>query len=197
MLASLAVGACAAPPPPPSEAPALVSTVEIPDDFLLRQHVEFRAGERSGSFEAVVQKRCDELVVIGFTPFGTRAFSIRQRGTEVQAEVHVPGSWPFPPEYILLDIHRAYLVPLPEVPPASEHREIRYGGERVTERWEVGRLVERMFSRAGARRAAAVAVRYVGGETHERIVRETWIENGAFGYELRITTLSRVDLRCP
>ena len=193
--------ACAAPPPrsqpPPPEPPALVSTLEIPGDFVLRQQVAFRTGERSGSFEAVVQKHCDELVVVGLTPFGSRAFSILQRGTEVDVETHAPGAWPFPPEYILLDIHRAYLVPLPEVPPSDAVREARYGAERLTERWESGRLQERRFRSAEGGVSPAVVIRYVGGETHEHTVREIRIENGEFGYELVVRTLSRVELGCP
>lgn len=199
-LLALALAACAAPAPrSPAlllEAPALVPTLGTPDGFLLRQHVEFSAGERSGSFEAVVERRCDELVVVGFTPFGTRAFSIRQRGTQVGTEILVPGSWPFPPEYILLDVHRAYLVPLPEISPSGGFPETRYGAEQVTETWEAGRLVERRFRRADGHRPSVV-VRYVGGETHERVARAVRIENEEFGYVLEITTLVRSALECP
>jgi hypothetical protein len=193
----LLLAACAARAPAPRPVPQLASTFEVPGDFLLRQHVEFRAGERSGSFEAVVQKRCDELVVIGFTPFGTRAFSIRQRGTEVRAEVHAPGSWPFPPEYILLDIHRAYLVPLPAQPPPGGHRETRHGAEYVHEEWASGRLTKRSFLAADDGQGRPVVVSYGGEETRNGVGGKVRIENDALGYELEVSTLARVELECP
>jgi hypothetical protein len=110
----------------------------------------------------------------------------------------VPGSWPFPPEYILLDIHRAYLVPLPTSPPRGGLREARYGTELVSERWASGRLMERTFRSAEHESAApSVVVRYVGGETHEHAVRGVRIENAGFGYMLEVVTLSRRELGCP
>jgi hypothetical protein len=193
----LAACATSAPEPRPSARPELVSTREIPGSFLLRQQVEFRAGERSGSFEAVVQKRCDELVVIGFTPFGQRAFSVRQRGTEVDAEVHVPGAWPFPPEYILLDIHRAYLVPLPTHPPEGGVRETRYGSESLSERWAAGRLTARRFRSGDDGQEAGVVIRYGGEAARVDTPGEVFIENRELGYEIEVSTLSRIDLECP
>ena len=50
-----------------------------------------RAGDRSGSASTYAV---------------ASAFSIRQRGTEVSVESHVPGGWPFSPRYVLLDIIR-------------------------------------------------------------------------------------------
>lgn len=135
--------------------------------------------------------------MIGLTPFGTRAFWIRQRGTEVQAEVHVPGSWPFPPEYILLDIHRAYLVPLPASPPRGGLRELRYGAERVREEWDSGRLMKRSFRWADDGQGQSAAVFYGGEETRKGVERQVRIENEEFGYELEVSTLSRVELTCP
>ena len=62
------------------DAGALVSTQEIPGNFSIRQQLEYRHGEERGSFEAVLQKLCDEVVVIGFAPFGAPAFTIHQIG---------------------------------------------------------------------------------------------------------------------
>ncbi len=95
----------------------LVSSDEIPGNFLMRQNLRFRVGDSEGSLEVVVQKYCTEILVIGLTSFGSRVFTIRQQGTEVSAESHVPGEWPFPPQNVLMDIHRVYFLPIPSPPP--------------------------------------------------------------------------------
>jgi hypothetical protein len=175
---------------------ALASTREIRGNFSMRQQIDYRFGERRGSFEAVVQKRCDVLTLVGFTPFGTRAFSIEQRGREVSARTHVSGTWPFPPHFILLDVHRAYLVPMPERPPADGFRELRHGAERVSETWAAGRLLERRFDRLDTGRPGPILVRYVDGSVPGAPAREIQIANQRHGYELDVTTLSRSELDC-
>lgn len=178
----------------PSE--GLTSTREIRGNFLMRQQIDYRFGERRGSFEAVLQKRCDVLTLIGFTPFGTRAFTIEQRGHDVSARTHVSGTWPFPPHFILLDVHRAYLVPMPESPPADGFRELLYGAEVVSEKWAAGRLLERRFDRFDADRPGPIIVTYVDGSVPGAPAREIHIVNERHGYELDVTTLSRSELHC-
>jgi hypothetical protein len=64
-------------------APTLVPTGDISGNFLMRQHLAFESDDDRGSFEALVQKHCDELIVVGMTPFGSRAFTLRQRGVDL------------------------------------------------------------------------------------------------------------------
>jgi hypothetical protein len=169
----------------------LVTTDEIPGNFLMRQQIDFRYGEQSGSFEAVVQKHCEELTVIGFTPFGTRAFSIRQRGIEVSVESRLPGGWPFSPRHVLLDIHRSYFVPISENPPQEGTRETSHGRETILESWSAGRLVERRYQ------PGSIVVTYVGGATAREPARRVRLHNERHGYDLDVTTVYRAELTCP
>jgi hypothetical protein len=191
--------ACASAPPPAGLEPegALVAADEIPGNFLMRQQIDFRYGEESGSFEAVVQKHCDELTVIGFTPFGTRAFSIRQRGLQVSVESHLAGAWPFSPRFVLLDIHRSYFVPIPENPPHEGTREVSHGGESILERWSAGRLVERSYRPDPAGPAGGIVVRYVDGATARVPARHVRLHNERYGYDLEVITVFREELACP
>jgi hypothetical protein len=191
--------ACASAPRPADPEPegALVATDEIPGNFLMRQQIDLRYGEQSGSFEAVVQKHCDELTVVGFTPFGTRAFSIRQRGLQVSVESHLAGAWPFSPRYVLLDIHRSYFVPIPENPPHEGTRQLTYGAEAILERWSAGRLVERIYRPDPSAPAGGSVVRYVDGATSVAPARHVRLHDERHGYELEVITVFREELTCP
>jgi hypothetical protein len=175
----------------------LASTGEIAGNFSMRQHIAFEAGDERGGFDALVQKHCDELVVVGLTPFGSRAFSLRQRGVEVEVETRVEIAWPFPPERILLDIHRAFLLPLPDPPPPDGVRELRWKDEVVTERWAAGLLRERRFRRADGMPPEEVVIRYADGISATHPARQLRIDNRRFGYQLEVTTVERHELGCP
>lgn len=175
----------------------LVPTSDISGDFVMRQQIRFHAGGEQGSFEAVVQKHCDEVTIVGLTPFGTRAFSIRQRGLEVREEPHNRGAWPFPLRNILLDVHRAYFLPIPKTPKPDGWHEARRGAEIVAERWAAGRLVERSFRRVSGDPPGRIVIRYVLGSSHTHPAREIRLENEWLGYRLDVTTVSREELTCP
>jgi hypothetical protein len=200
-LALLLAPACATRPPPPEAVPPdatadLVATQDIAGDFLIRQRLHFRFGDRQGSFEAVVQKHCDEVTVVGLTPFGTPAFALHQRGLDVRVESRVPGRWPFSPRRVLLDVHRIYFLPLAErAPPDGVHR-VRRGGETVAERWAAGRLRERSFESATGGPPGRVVVRYRGGATQGEAPAEIHLANERYGYEIRVETIARRPLVC-
>jgi hypothetical protein len=181
---------------PPDHPDELVATQDIAGDFLIRQRLRFRFGDRQGSFEAVVQKRCDEVTVVGLTPLATPAFAIHQRGLEVRVESHLPGPWPFSPRHVLLDVHRIYFLPLADRTPADGVHRVRRGGETVVERWAAGRLLERSFEGVAGDPPGRVVVTYPGGATRAGMPREVRLENEAYGYRIDVTTLSRTELRC-
>ncbi|MCO5169975.1 MAG: DUF3261 domain-containing protein [Planctomycetes bacterium] len=195
-LLALALAACAAAPspePPPADYPGeLVPTAEIPGAFLWRQQVRAEHGARVVSFEAALQKKGDALTVLGLTPYGTRAFVLEQRGTEVAFTNHLPPdqALPFPPRHMLLDIHRAWFVALPGAPlPDGEHAGERHG-EQVTEVWRGGRVIERRYRRLDDRPAGLIVVRY--GEPGMAALEppgEVVLDNGWFGYRLVVRTL--------
>jgi hypothetical protein len=193
--------ACAARPTPREADPLetqgeLVATQEIPGDFLLRQRLRFRFGDQQGSLEAVVQKHCDELTVVGLTPFGTPAFAIHQRGLEVRVESSLPEPWPFPPHRVLMDVHRIYFLPLAERAPADGVHRTRRSGEMVAERWVAGRLLERSFESVTGDPPGRIVVSYPGGATREEEPPVVHLANERHGYELDVSTLAREALVC-
>jgi hypothetical protein len=177
-------------------AAALVSTEQIPGHFLIRQQLKYRYGEERGSFEAVVQKLCDEIVVIGFAPFGAPAFTIHQRGLEIRVESHLPGPWPFSPRNILLDVHRTFFLPIPETPPPDGSHATPHGRSLVRERWESGRLIERRIGRAAEDDPGEIVITYVGGARRGAPAREIRFENGIRGYRIDIAVVAYERLTC-
>ncbi len=173
----------------------LVPTDQISGNFLIRQRIEYEYGEESGTFEAVLQKDCQVLTVIGLTPFGLPAFTIVQRGDEVSVESHLSSPLPFPPRYILYDVHRSYFVPISTTPPRDGSVNLKYRGEMVREHWSSGELVERRFGVEDRRGEVIVTYRdgSMPGDSHPDI----HLENRRFGYVLDIKTVSRQDLSCP
>jgi len=186
----------AAPPALSSEASAGGGSAPPPDGFLLRQRIEFEAAARRGSFEAVVQRSCGELSVIGLAPFGARAFTLRDTGSGPQVETHLPFDWPFPPLYILEDVRRTYAVPLPDLAPADGTRPVTWDGRTVLESWQGGRLRARRFPEGTPDAPAQARFEYPGGLAPGEFPMQVEIHSERHGYDLHVTTLTRTDLRC-
>jgi hypothetical protein len=194
-IASAAGVACAgAGAPPQSDAPPapLVASDEMPGDFLLRQQIRYRWPGGQGVLDAAVQSACGELHIVLLTPFGTAGTEIQQVGWDVVVRARHAGPLPFAPERILLDVQRTYL-PAPADPPRDGARERRVHGQRIEERWEDGRLVERVFHpmREGDDR---VRIRYREGAGAD--APSATLESERFHYALDVTTLSRVAVAC-
>jgi hypothetical protein len=116
LLALAASLGCAVPPlwgaPHLAACPGpLVPSEEIPDgDFLLRERVRVVGGEVDAGLELVVERRGPRLVVVGFNAFGAKAFSVVQRGSDVETESYLP-ALPVPPGNALRDLHAARFLP--------------------------------------------------------------------------------------
>jgi Protein of unknown function (DUF3261) len=188
LAAVLVVAACRPPPPPGSYPGELLDPSTITRDFMLRQHAEGAYGERSVSFDAVVQKQGDTLLVLTLTPYGSRAFLVEQRGQDVRVEKFIPRELPFDPRFILLDVQRVFLMGLPPgVRDDGWHRE-RMGEEIVRERWEAGRLHERRYARRDRKPKGDVVVRYEGGWVPGERPPTIELHNEWFGYRLVLET---------
>jgi hypothetical protein len=92
---------------------------EIAGDFVRQERIRVRGARVDEAFGLVLQKRGARLVVLGFTSFGGKAFSLVQQGLEVESESHLGRALPVPPENVLRDLHRAYFL-TPEQSAASE-----------------------------------------------------------------------------
>lgn len=176
----------------------LIPTTEMGDNFLARQKLRGKFGEQEFAFEAVLQLHGGKLTVLGLTPFGTKAFVLTQTGTEVAFERLIDREIPFPPEYILQDIHRVWLwhaqLPWGDAPPTQAHAtdlttpSTEVAGERVTEQWSENGLVRRTFVRLDGRPPGEIRIDYMGGHRTGRPALQVVIENGWFGYRLEIQT---------
>jgi hypothetical protein len=198
LAATLACGCGAVRPAPSGQPPEYPGTLLTPSlyrgDFLRSQKLVARYGEQIGSFSAVLQKQGDTLTVIGLTPFGSKAFVIQQVGIEVKFTSYVPGALPFPPRYVLFDIHRVYFGGLGGGPLPDGAHTVERDGESIREVWKGGRLFERAFTRLAADPPGAMVIRYEGGMAPGASPARIEIDNGWVGYHLSIATLSEERL---
>jgi hypothetical protein len=164
----------------------------IPGTFAVRQRITARSSHGGGSFEAVLQKKPGELLLVGLTPYGSRAFLLRQNAAGVQFTSYVTHELPFPPSFILLDVHRVMDAWLGSAAPAAGERTGDVAGERVHERWRAGRLVERTFARAAPTDSrqppAEVRISYAG-EGPDGLAAVVTLKNDRFGYVLTIESM--------
>ncbi|MEZ4256439.1 MAG: DUF3261 domain-containing protein [Polyangiales bacterium] len=86
-----------------------VALVPVPRDgvaFLSRQRVTVTRGERTEAFDVALQRRGEELVLVGFSSLGARAFTVIQRGGAMESVETAPGlRLPIHPTRILADVH--------------------------------------------------------------------------------------------
>lgn len=158
-------------------------------DFLTRQALVGRYGERTFHGEVVVQKVGGAVTLIGVTPFGAKAFVVQQDAQGVRGQEIIKGTLPFPPEFMLLDVHRSLFMGLSEGT-GDGAREGERAGERIGERWRDGRIFERTYRRLDRKPKGTITVTYEGGMAGERPPRTMRLDNGWFGYQVEITTLS-------
>jgi hypothetical protein len=159
-------------------------------DFLARQSLVGKLGEREIHGQVVVQKQGATLTLIGLTPFGSKAFVIQQGPGGVKSQQVLPGALPFPPEFMLLDVHRALFMGLSEgTAPDGELRGEREG-EAVSETWKDGKLLRRSFRRLDRRPRGEISIEYVGGMAGPRPPATIVMDNQWFGYRVEISTVS-------
>jgi hypothetical protein len=163
---------------------------QIPGAFTVRQKLTAKSAQGGGSFEAVLQKSPGKLTLVGITPYGARAFLLQQTGGDVQFTSYLPRDLPFPPTFVLLDIHRVMGDWLGGAPPAGDgQRAERRDGEQIDERWRGGRLVERTFTRAAADPPGAITITYVG-DGPAGLAAHVTLVNARLGYQITIDSLS-------
>ena len=193
--AMLAAAGCAhrgAPPPtnpqiPTPTAAELPPPDAIPGQFVVRQKLTASSPKGGGSFEAVLQKTPGTLTLVGLTPYGSRAFLLQQTRGDVQFTKYVPRDMPFPPTFMLLDIHRVldqWLGP----PLSAGERSGQVGDETIHERWRDGKLIERTFASARSKPPGTISISYQaygasGPATH------ITLQNARLGYRIVIETV--------
>jgi hypothetical protein len=188
--------------PGPIRSPAV-----MPYDLQWRQHVTASWPTGRRSFDAVVQQRHGELMMIGLSPAGMPGFVLRLKPSgAIEVENRTGQELPFRPEYILADVQR---VLYPWLPPPAAGLDGELQGEvaglRVRERYVHGALVERTFQRAAptdkqrahAADGGSVRIVYERGSPGADVAKRVSVDNGWFGYRLQIETLSQSRLSDP
>ncbi|NRA36117.1 MAG: DUF3261 domain-containing protein [Polyangiaceae bacterium] len=165
---------------------------EIPENFMWEQDVTSVHGGQARSFRAVIQKTAGELDVLVLTPFGTRAFLIHQSGTEMRFTAFIQEEVAVSPEAILLDIHRAFFLALPNATADGAHGG-ELNGHHVSELWRGGRLTRRSFAcPSGA--SGNIAIQYSPAMLFPDPPKTVELVNSCVGYQLRITTVQATKL---
>ena len=163
----------------------LVPTLEIAGDFLWRERVRVTVGDQVIAFQQVVQKRGDELLLVGLHPLGAKLFSVVQRGIETEIQAAPPPVLEVPPENLLSDLHRVRFRAVEGAGPDGTFRAVG-SAEEIVEEWESGELRERVFRTLDAVDGAAVRVRYPStGDGLPRV----FVDNAACGYRAEIVEL--------
>lgn len=183
LLAACASGPQRAPMKEDAYPGVLTDSAALPAGLFLRQRIDATFGDRNVSFSAVLQVDAGVLSLLALTPYGTRAFLLEQRGQSIHFTRYVDRELPFPPRFVLIDVHRALFSGLGEASAADGSRTTERDGERITERWQAGRLIERTFERLDGKPAGVIRIRYPSADRIE-------LDNGWFGYRLAIRTLA-------
>jgi len=194
LAALLAVAGCVhhtAPPERAGMAPPTAAELPPPDaipgTFEVRQRLKAMSPKGGGSFEAVLQKKPGTLTLVGLTPYGSRAFLLQQTKGDVQFTKYIPREMPFPPTFMLLDIHRVLDQWLGTPLPGGE-RSGQAGDETIHERWRDGRLVERTFANPKARPPGTITITYAGHDASGFATHIT-LQNARLDYRIEIDTV--------
>jgi hypothetical protein len=179
------------PPSPPAEEERgpLPDTHRLRCGFSWQQEVSASYGPLENSFTAVVECSGEELTLVGLTPFGTRAFLLRQKGSRVHFEKFVDRELPFSPRQILVDLHRAFFIGYL----ADESIEENFFHEIRTDEIRNGKLVKRTLRREESP-GKPIVIDYGSGYDGTTPPPKITLENGLYGYRLEVETTAAEKL---
>ncbi len=195
LLASLLVAGCRHLPAPfrsraVSDCPGpLVATDAIIGDFLVRQSVRITTGEGHWSLQLVVQKRGDELTLLGFHPLGAKLFTLQQRGDRIVVDAAPPPLLEIPPRNLLRDLHRERFLAVAATGADGAFRE-RRGDVAILEVRNAGRVIERRFEAIDGEPPRVVTLHFDPVADPADGAPRVRIENDGCGYRAEIRTLS-------
>jgi hypothetical protein len=173
-------------------AQSLLPVADLQPDLLMRQRVTIGWKDREESFEAVLQKRGDVLLLLGLGPMNAVGFSLTLDDRGVVFENRTGRAMPFDPERILADVQRVFYPWLGDAATCleCERRGVREGVE-VVERFGARGLVERRFTPVDPPQSPSIVVRYQQPWLEDgRIPAFAVLHNDSAGYELTVETAS-------
>ena len=116
---------------------ALRPPAEIPGDVRLELSMRVRAESVDTALRLALEKRGDEITLIGLNALGAVVFSAIQTGAGVEIDALPAAVLEVPPKNVLRDLHRAFFIGIAPPPRDGEYREVR-GDTRITERRHQG-----------------------------------------------------------
>jgi hypothetical protein len=169
---------------------------------ILRQRVRIDWPGGSQTFDAVLQRRPGELALVGLGPMNLVGFRLALVAAEagsgtperIELENHSGRELPFSAAHILADVQRVFYPWLAAGgDEASDcavcERSGRRGDVSIWERGAPGRLAERRFALVDVPEAGEVRIRYADWQGEPAFPKRVDLQNGWFGYRLRIETL--------
>lgn len=167
----------------------LRAPAEMGPDIQWQQRVTAHWEGKPRSFDAVLSKTDEEIMLIGLGPMKSPGFIVRFDGEHVDLENRTRQEVPIDPGYIMLDVQRVFFPWIPGEAGTDGKRSHQVDGEVVEETWADGKLIERRFRREDGRPEGEIVVRYEGWESGADAPRKAVLDNGWFGYRLEIETL--------
>jgi hypothetical protein len=201
VLVCLGVACASAPGPQPTAAPVIAPPELMPPsalgyDFQWRQRVTAHWPTGTQAFDAVLQKREGQLILVGLSPLGLPGFVFRlSESRELQVENRTGQALPFEPAYVVADVQRVFFPWLDAVAPGfTGDRSGERAGTVVHERFERGQLRERQLTRETAAGREHIVVHYDATEAATDAPARADLKNQLLGYELVIETLEQTRL---
>lgn len=180
---------------PRGEPAPLLPVSAFAHDVQWRQRVTAAWPTGSHSFDAVLQKRHGELLLLGLSPLGLPGFVLRlHENGAIDVENRSGRELPFEPRYVMADVERVFFPWLPEPAPRAGERSGTVSGMKVDERYENGRLVARSFERQTRAGLERVEITYSGWQADKDAPAHATLHNLALDYRLTIDTLEQSRL---
>lgn len=164
---------------------------QLGSDFQWRQEVTAQWPQGTRSFDAVLSKTGDELLMVGLGPMDTPGFVLTLDATaQLKFENHTGQAVHFNPRYVVLDVQRVFY---PWFPNAATDgtRETVADDERVTETWNNGTLTTRTFQRLDNNPPGSIVITYEGWKPGNRAPQRAILDNRWFGYKLTVKTVDQ------
>ncbi|MDH3602527.1 MAG: DUF3261 domain-containing protein [Candidatus Tectomicrobia bacterium] len=177
ILALILLSSCAwlqRPAKPPTSSPTyypLQSPGSYGATFTAQNLLQGEYAGRRMQFRTYVEIDPDQIVVLGLTPWQTRAFVLRYDGQKLDFENFTHREMPFPPALILSDLQQVLWPALPS-----------------TAQWRVEDDVHPRERRVYFRNQLITRIQYAGQSAAQSDVT---LRNLPYGYQLNIRTLHR------